>query len=175
MDTRQNHAGRLHLSASYGAFPLTPDEVPCVFVRVTLTLAMPLVLPLSVNVCANVNWLPYWSDVGSPYQIVKSGPTVIVCVPPCSVVPDAAWNVNVALTISRVFENPVTSTSMPPEVVVVVTFVITGACGAMVITCVGAGLGVTSCPSASKCSVSVIVPATVPVPKETAAGKTASV
>jgi hypothetical protein len=33
-------------------------DVPCLLVSVTLTPAMPLILPLSVNGCANVNWLP---------------------------------------------------------------------------------------------------------------------
>jgi len=125
---------------------------------------MSAALPCTANGIVSVNWLPYWLDVLDEYHVVNTEVkgTVSVLVAMVALVDGANWNV--PLVMSRVDENPDTTTVIPPGVCENDTVEMNGTVGVVVIVALGGGLGVTGVPPVVRfVTVSVIVPATVPV------------
>lgn len=88
----------------------------------------------------------------------------------CSVWPGAGANWSTACVNSRVFEYPVTTTWKPDDDVVAVTALMTGTAGAIWIVWVNAAGVAKAAPPACQLTVSVMVPATVPVWSEKGIG-----
>src|SRR5439155_4663093 len=114
---------RLPVAPGYCTLALTALDAPCLLVSVTDTLVIPAALPLMVKGCVKVNRLPNGCEVASLYHVPKIWSTGTVTCEVCRLVPADAVNWNVALTMSRELEKPVTSTVKPPAVCCAATLV----------------------------------------------------
>ena len=113
-------------------------------VIVTLNAVNGTVVPgaaVYVNCTVIVNWLPKGVEVALPYQVVNAVVSGTVIAGEVSVAFVGATNVNTALVISRVDENPVTEMLNPlPVTVPIVTPLMTGGV-VFTVTMMGAGGG----------------------------------
>lgn len=131
---------------------------------VTVTDTISAALPCTANGIVSVNWLPYWLAAADEYHVVKADDNGTVSVLVAMVAFDDGANWNVPLVMSRVDENPETTTVIPPGVWENETVETNGTVGLVVMVALGGGFGVTFVPPVVRLeTVSVIVPATVPV------------
>src|ERR1700683_5244545 len=112
---------------TYCNIAVAAGDVPRALVRVTVTESTAELLPFTVNGCESVNWLPKGAEVEVPYQVVKSGVSVVLTWVVCRFDPSDAENWNGPLSTPRLLAKPVTDTVNPVLVRAAVTLVITGA------------------------------------------------
>ncbi len=119
-------------------------DVPFELVIVTVTAVNGTVVPgaaVYVNCTVIVNWPPKAVEAALLYQVVNAAVSGTATFDEVSVAFVGATNVNTALVISRVDENPVTEMLNPLRVTVpIVTPFMTGGV-AFTVTTVGAGGG----------------------------------
>lgn len=138
-------------------------DVPVELVKVTVTEPIVEALWLSWNCWEYWNSDPYCCDAGFEYQLLNSDTAGTITSLSASESPLAAVNWNIAEVISSELEYPMMFTVSVSPLRVRVALVIPGALGGTVMFTGPMLDGVTSCPPAVSVSVTVIVPATVPL------------